>query len=141
MVSVCIPVFNGEVYIENAIKSVISQSYKNIEIIVSDNCSTDDTLKIAKKFQDKVVICSRDKNYGAYDNFLFSIKCANGKYIMTMGVDDFLYPDSIEKLVNIIEKESSIVAIGTVLKVMPETKYEVVVQKVYSIKNLIQITC
>ena len=53
VVSICIPVFNGENYISEAIKSVLAQSYTNFELIIVDNCSTDSTQKIVREFHDK----------------------------------------------------------------------------------------
>lgn len=91
------PVFNGESSIEEAIKSILSQSYRNIELIISDNNSNDSTRKICKKFKDKRIRYFRQKkNIGIGNNFIYVLKKANGSFFMWQAADDYRGADFIE---------------------------------------------
>ena len=70
LVSVCVPVYNGANTIEETIKSIIDQTYKNIEIIVVDNCSTDNTVSILRAIDDeRLKIYVNDSNLGMEGNW------------------------------------------------------------------------
>lgn len=91
LVTVGVPVFNGETSILNALNSILDQSYKNLEIIVSDNCSTDKTAIILEDFardNPKVTIIRQEENIGLTNNFNFLVARANGKYFMWAAHDD-----------------------------------------------------
>jgi glycosyltransferase involved in cell wall biosynthesis/radical SAM superfamily enzyme YgiQ (UPF0313 family) len=111
IVSICIPTFNGEKFLAETLSSALSQTYSNIEIIISDDGSTDRTLEIAKSFQDKTskefVIISH-RNYGLIQNWNFCITKAHGQYIKFLFQDDLLEPDCIEKMVEIAEQDEEI---------------------------------
>ncbi len=99
LISVCIPVYNQEEYIADAIKSVLNQTYQNIEIIISDNCSTDTTAQIIEGFSDSRIKCYRQtSNLGMVGNFNFVTEKASGQYIKYLCGDDVLLPTCIEDL-------------------------------------------
>jgi len=103
LVSICIPVYNGEPYIFETINSAISQTYKNIEIIIFDDCSTDKSAEIIKKFADiRITYNLNDKNYGAFINFQKCVEACNGDYIKLLNDDDLLRPNAIETQVNVL---------------------------------------
>ena len=101
LVSICIPTFNGEAYLDQCLNSAIHQTYKNIEIVVSDDTSSDKTLSIVNSFKEEtnipVHIFSHNPS-GIGANWNNCIKQANGDYIKFLFQDDILYPDNIEKL-------------------------------------------
>ena len=66
-VSIIMPVFNGEKYIEYALKSIIDQTYKNIQLILVDGGSNDSTIEIVKKYADKIDLIISEKDDGMYD--------------------------------------------------------------------------
>lgn len=105
LVSVLIPAYNHENYIKECICSVINQTYKNLEILILDDCSTDNTAKEINKIKDK-----RIKKYFSKENrgVVYSInkllEHASGDYIAIIGSDDVWYPTKIEKQVKYIEK-------------------------------------
>lgn len=102
-VSVVIPTYNRGRFIKNAIMSVLAQTYKDYEIIVVDDGSTDDTWKIVKKFGDKVrYIYQKNRGPSAARNT--GIKHANGKYIAFLDSDDRFLPKKLEKQMNFIKK-------------------------------------
>lgn len=101
LISVGIPAYNREAILEKCLNSILKQTYKNIEIIVSDNHSTDNTFKICQKIssRDRRVVCFRQKrNIGMGKNFNFVLKKSKGKYFMWVGSDDLLKKNSVELL-------------------------------------------
>jgi len=111
IVSICIPTYNGEKFLSDALSSVLSQTYQDIEIIISDDGSTDRTLEIAKSFQNqtsKDFIVISHRNYGLVPNWNFCIQHAKGKYIKFLHQDDVLEPDCVRDLVNIAEQDDEI---------------------------------
>ena len=98
LVSVLIPAYNHEKYIKKAIESVLNQTYKNIEVIVEDDCSTDNTVREIKKIKDKrlkTIFSKKNKGPVKTMNHLLSI--CKGDYIAILGSDDVWYPDKLEK--------------------------------------------
>jgi len=110
-VSVCIPTYNGEKFLSDALSSVLSQTYVHIEIIISDDGSTDRTLDIVKSFQNqtsKEFIVILHRNYGLVSNWNFCIQHAKGKYIKFLHQEDVLEPFCIKELVSIAEQDDEI---------------------------------
>lgn len=105
-VSVIIPVFNVENYLERCLKSVINQNFKNIEIIIINDGSTDKSFDICKQFaeSDKRIILISQKNRGVSAARNAGINISTGKYLSFVDSDDFIAPDMIEFLVNNLEK-------------------------------------
>jgi len=90
-------VYNGEPFIFKTLNSALNQTYKNLEIIIFDNCSTDKTAEIIKSFKDKrITYCLNDKNYGGTANVKKCLESANGEFIMLLMADDLLRPKAIE---------------------------------------------
>ncbi len=108
LVSICIPTYNGEDYIEEALTSAINQTYPNYEIIISDDASTDQTLKLVKQAKEKTKIPFYiyhhiPKSIGAnWNNCLIK---SRGKYIKFLFQDDVLNRDCIEKMVDLAERD------------------------------------
>ena len=101
-VSVCIPAFNAEGYIRNALDSVFLQTYQNFEIIVVDNCSTDHTEAIVTELlplSEKITFYKNDHNIGMAENFNKCLDYARGQYIKFLCADDLLLPGCLEKMV------------------------------------------
>ena len=97
LVSICIPVYNGEPYIYKTLNSAINQTYKNIEILIFDNCSTDKTAEIIKTFKDnRITYHLNDANYGGLRNFNKCLESGNGEFIKLLNADDLLKPNAIE---------------------------------------------
>ncbi len=107
LVSILIPVYNREEFISQTIYSALEQTYKNIEVIVVDNCSSDNTWKIIKTFLsiDKRVKAYRnDSNIGPVKNWLRCIQKAKGVYGKILWSDDLMSPQFIEESMNAITK-------------------------------------
>ena len=88
--TVITPVFNGATYIEQTIKSIINQKFKNFEYIVVDGVSTDGTQEIIKQYTSKIDKFISEKDEGMYDAIDKAIKISSGKYILWINSDDIL---------------------------------------------------
>jgi len=101
LVSIIIPAYNRAGFLKEAIKSVLAQTYKNIEVIVVDDGSTDNTPKLVKQFTDKRIIYLRQENKGASSARNKGIESARGNYIAFLDSDDIWLPQKIEKQLEI----------------------------------------
>jgi glycosyltransferase involved in cell wall biosynthesis len=97
LVSIIIPCYNSERFIEEAINSAIDQTYKNIEVIVINDCSTDKSLDIITSFSSKIHIENFLVNQGVQRARNRGIELAKGEYIKFLDSDDVLFLDCIEK--------------------------------------------
>lgn len=99
-VSIVIPVYNGMPFLEKCMDSVLNQTYKNIEVILSNDGSTDDSLKKIKEYSKKYknVIFESHKNVGLSETRNLALKKATGDYVTYLDVDDYLDNDYIEKM-------------------------------------------
>lgn len=102
LVSIIIPAYNSENHIVECVTSVINQTYKNIEIIVVNDGSTDDTLKLLNKFEDHRLRIINQINSGASSAKNTGLSHARGKYIQYLDSDDILSDDKIENQVNVL---------------------------------------
>lgn len=120
--------FNGEKFIEQCFQSVLGQTYPNVEFIFVDDGSTDNSLKIAEKFQGKFIekgyefILISQKNQGFYPQT--GIREATGKYIATLDVDDLLLPESLEKRVAFLEEKTNFMGVRTNGYFVPENNLD-----------------
>ena len=121
LVSVIIPSYNHEKYIKDCIESVLNQTYKNIEVLVEDDCSTDNTREIIKSIKDERLkkIFSK-KNKGAVDTMNDLTKKCNGKYIAIIGSDDIWYPNKIEEQVKAFKNNPKLGAVFTKMDLIDE---------------------
>lgn len=123
-VSIGLPVYNGEKFIEKRIESIISQTFRDIELIISDNSSTDMTYTICQKYakiDNRIKLIRQLKNIGAVDNFNFVLQEARGDYFMWVAVDDIILPTFIEKNFQVLEKNPNIVCSISKMKLFGET--------------------
>ncbi len=102
-VSIIIPVFNAEKYLEECIESALNQTFKDIEIIAVNDGSNDGSLNILRRFSDKIKIISKS-NGGAGSALNAGIKIASGEWIKRLDADDVLYPNCVEDLILEAEK-------------------------------------
>ncbi len=106
LVSVLMPTYNGETHIEIAINSLLNSSYTNFELIVIDDCSTDNTISILEQYKVKdsrIKVFCNEYNLGDYPNRNRAAKLANGKYIKYLDHDDYIYPWGLEIMVRNME--------------------------------------
>lgn len=110
LVSVIIPTYNRPEYLKHAIASAVKQTYQNIEIIVSDNCSTTNTQAIIESFSDSRIRYWRQReNIGMFANQMHAFKMAQGKYLASLHDDDMWNEDFLAKLVPTLEEHPDLV--------------------------------
>ncbi len=102
-VSVIIPVYNAEQYIRESVRSVLDQTYDDIEIIAVDDGSTDKSLEILREYENKIKIISK-KNGGTATAFNTGIKIMSGEWFKWLSADDVLYPTAVQELVDAAAK-------------------------------------
>jgi glycosyltransferase involved in cell wall biosynthesis len=105
LVSVCIPTFNGSLFLHETISSVLNQTYKNLQVVISDHSSSDTTIEIIKSFNDaRIELHTLVQKGQAADNWNHSYSKARGKYIQLLCQDDVLHPDCIQQHVTELER-------------------------------------
>lgn len=107
LVSILLPMYNAESYIRDCIKSILSQTYENLDILVMDDGSEDNSVPIVTDFNDKrlkVIKCKH--NY--IETLNYGLKLCKGKYIARMDADDIMFENRIEEQVSIMEKDETI---------------------------------
>ena len=97
-ISVIIPVYNGEKYIRKCLDSVINQTKKEIEIVVVNDGSTDNTESIIKEYKDKRITYFKNNNHGIGYSRNFGVSKSSGKYIMFLDSDDYIDKDECKLL-------------------------------------------
>lgn len=109
LVSVIVPVYNSSKYLEECITSIINQTYKNLEIIIINDNSTDNSLNIINKFKDKrIKVINLKKTKGVANARNEGIKKSSGNYICYLDSDDYITKDKIEKQVKFMEENNVI---------------------------------
>lgn len=137
LVSAILPVFNVEHYLEKAVDSLVEQNYPNIEIIIINDGSTDQSEKVASDLAQKYenVIYQTKKNSGAAEARNFGMQLAKGKYLYFMDPDDWLEVNYINELIESAENNDSQLTIGGFTNVYNDGK-EIIRTKVYSNKKV-----
>ena len=106
LVSILIPNYNHSRYLDECIKSALSQTYQNTEVILLDNASTDDSVQVAATYMydSRFRVCRNQFNILNSNYKILADVMAQGKYMILLCADDFIYPDFIERAVAIMEK-------------------------------------
>ena len=136
-ISVIIPTYNRGNIIENAITSVLNQTYKNLEVLIIDDGSTDNTKEVIDKFEDKRVKYIKIKeNLGGSNARNIGIRKASGKYISFQDSDDIFYPDKLKlQFNNMINQKSHLDFCK--IKVIFSNSFQYIVPDEYQEKNII----
>ena len=129
-VSIIIPVYNVEKYLEQCLDSIINQNLKNIEIICINDGSTDNSLKILKKYakKDNRIIILSQTNLGAGAARNRGLAVAKGEYLSFLDADDFFYENMLSEAVHKLETSQSDIAVfevdlydNKIQKIIPDT--------------------
>lgn len=105
LVSIVMPSYNTAPYIKDSINSVLQQSYTNWELLIVDDCSTDNTVDIIKDFHDaRISLFQNEKNSGAAISRNYALRKAKGKWIAFLDSDDMWKPEKLEKQLEFMEK-------------------------------------
>src|SRR3569833_2031445 len=119
-VSVLLHVYNSALYIREAIESILSQSYKDIEVLVYDDCSTDNTVQIIEIYDDpRIRLFRKEVNTGYTNSLIMGVAAARGKYITRMDSDDISDVHRIAKQVDFLERNPDHGIVGAWVKTIP----------------------
>jgi glycosyltransferase involved in cell wall biosynthesis len=118
LVSIVTPVYNGALYLRECIESILAQTYSNWEYIIVNNCSTDETLEIAKEYEGKdkrIQVHSNDRLLAiiANHNLAYRLISPNSKYCKGLSADDWLFPECLARMVGVAEANSSVGIVGS----------------------------
>lgn len=123
-VSIIMGIYNCESTLESSIESIIGQTYSNWELIMCDDCSTDNTYEIAKiyleKYPEKIKLIKNEVNLTLGPTLNKCLKLATGEYIARHDGDDLYVRDKLEKQVKFLEANKDIDLVGTAMKVFDE---------------------
>jgi glycosyltransferase involved in cell wall biosynthesis len=114
LISVLIPVYNHERYIGKAIESVLQQSYRNIEVIISDDCSSDRSREIIREYaaaDERIIVLDNKINLGICGNFNQLFDKAAGEYIAFFSGDDIMLPGKLERQLAILRADPRIAVV------------------------------
>ena len=109
LVSIITPCYNADKYIESTIKSVLSQTYKNWEMLIVEDASTDKSLEVISEYvqeDHRIKLIQNSSNIGAASSRNKAIEYANGKYIAFLDNDDIWFSDKLEKQIALMENEN-----------------------------------
>jgi len=123
-VSVGMPVFNGELFLRGAIDSMLAQSHTNLELIISDNASTDGTAAIAGEYaarDPRVRYFRQARNIGAPRNWNFVATCARGKYMKWASANDYCDTRMLAACIEVLESDPQVVLCYGTTRLVDET--------------------
>ncbi len=114
-IDVLLATYNGEKYLTEQIESILNQTYRNIRILISDDCSKDNTREIIKEYQKKdsrIHAYFQENNLGYIKNFEFLIKQVESNMFMLSDQDDVWLPEKIEKTAEVMKRENADLVFG-----------------------------
>jgi glycosyltransferase involved in cell wall biosynthesis len=114
-------VYNGERYIREAIDSILNQTFQDYEFLIIDDCSTDNTLKIIKEYEDpRIKLIETEKNIGFIKSLNMGIALSQGEYIARQDADDISLPDRLFEEVIFLDSNPDIAMVGTARELIDE---------------------
>lgn len=127
MVSIIVPCYNHELFLEDCMNSLVAQTYNEIELLINDDCSTDHSWEIICRLQPmlekrfkRVYLHRNKRNIGITKSLNRLVSNAKGEYIKVLASDDMLAPDYLEKCVEFLNYNTEFSAVTTNLFVVPE---------------------
>jgi len=115
-VSIGVPVYNGEKYLEEALDSIVNQTYSGFEVIICDNVSTDRTPDICQFYADRderITYHRNEQNIGGANNFNRTFRLSSGKYFKWVAHDDVIAEDFLAKCTDVLQNDPSVVVCST----------------------------
>lgn len=125
VISVIIPVFNAASFLDETLKSILSQTFSDFELIILNDKSTDESLNIIKKFQqedNRIIIIDKEENVGPANLRNEGINSAKGEYIALMDADDIAMPTRFEKQIEVLKNNPEIGVCGTWFTFLEQAK-------------------
>lgn len=122
IISVIMPCYNRQEYVADAIESILNQTYTNFEFIIIDDCSTDNTYEIIKKYAEidkRIIALQNEENKGIVYTLNRGFGLARGKYIARMDDDDISLPQRFEKQIKYMEEHEDVTVLGSLIETFP----------------------
>ena len=113
--SLCIPTYNRATFLDETLRSIVDQATENVEIVISDNASEDDTESVVERYQKifpRIFYHRQPQNMGIDYNLLKVVELAHGEYCWLFSSDDVMKPGAISKILNVIQSEYEIYLCG-----------------------------
>ena len=111
LVSILVPSFNGAPWLREALDSILAQTYSNIEVLLLDDASTDETPVVAAEYGGRIKYIRQSQNMGIYDNVNVGIAAAKGELIATYHADDIYLPTMVAEQVAYLQKHPEVGAV------------------------------
>jgi len=128
-VSICLPTYNGAKYLPECVDSVLAQTYSDFELVIVDDCSTDDSVKIAKSYAQldpRVRVVVNDNNVGLVGNWNRSVSLSHGEWIKFAFQDDLIRPECLRRMLDVaVRSEMPIVSCARDFIFEPGTTAEI----------------
>lgn len=124
-ISVIMSTYNNENTLENSIKSILNQSYENLEFLITDDCSTDDSLNILNKFKnkdDRVKIIKNKENIGLTKSLNNMIRISEGDFIARQDADDISLPHRLETQIKMLNSSNAQISTSRAFKADTKVK-------------------
>ncbi len=113
-ITVIMPVYNCELYIKEAIDSILNQTFTDFEFLIIDDASTDKTVSIIKEYKDfRIQLIEKEGNKGISDSLNYGLKVAKGEYIARMDGDDISLPERFVKQVTFLDSNPDVILCGS----------------------------
>ena len=143
LVSVVMTAYNVQHLVERSVRSILNQNYRNLELIVVDDCSTDGTLEVLRLMaaEDKRIrVMAKDRNDGTYVSKNAGMLLANGEFVAFQDSDDWSHPDRLGKSIAVLDSEPEVVAVTTKwVRMTTEGNMILQIKNEYSYKALISL--
>lgn len=138
-VTVIMPVYNGERYLEKAIDSILNQTFKDVEFIIVNDGSTDSSRGIILSYDDhRVRLINNEKNIGLTQSLNKGLEAARGQYIARQDADDISFPQRLEKQVEFLETHADCGLVGSFYSIIDGDGNTLKVQRLVSSNEKIQ---
>jgi glycosyltransferase involved in cell wall biosynthesis len=110
--SIGLPVYNGEKFLQSRLDGILSQTFSDFDLVISDNASTDSTADICKEYalkDNRISYIRQEKNIGPFNNFKFILDKAHNEYFVFAAVDDLWKPTFLEKNIKVLDSDDDVV--------------------------------
>lgn len=120
-ISVIVPMYNAATFLKETVENILTQTHKDFELLLIDDCSTDNTLEVANTFSDsRIRVIKNEKNRGAGATRNKGIESAQSTYLAFCDADDIMMPNRLEQQLNFMEQHPEIDVCGSFVRLMNE---------------------